>query len=142
MTHSNNEQNVKEIAAAFVRAWNVHDMDALADLFAKDADFVNVLGMRMRGREEIRQIHIRVHRTVFKDSTLNENSTSVKFLNPDVAVAHMSWTLTGHLTPEMKPGPQRDGILSFVAKSDGNNWMIHAAQNTDTIPMGTIIPQD
>ena len=132
---------VKGVAFAFVGAWNVHDMDALARLFAGDADFVNVVGMWWRDRETIRKAHVQTHQTIFKASTLAMDSTSVKFLSSDIAVAHMTWTLSGHLTPDGKPGSPRHGILSFVMKRQGKNWLIESAQNTDIVPGVITIPQ-
>ena len=132
---------VKGVASAFVEAWNVHDMDVLANLFAEDADFVNVVGMWWRDRETIRKAHEQVHQTIFKASTLVLDSTTVKFLSSDIAVAHMTWTLSGHLTPDGKPGSPRHGILSFVMKLQGKVWLIESAQNTDIVPGVVTIPQ-
>jgi uncharacterized protein (TIGR02246 family) len=132
---------VKGVASAFVGAWNVHDMDALANLFAEDADFVNVVGMWWRDRETIKMAHAATHKTIFKASTLAMDSTTVKFLSSDIAVAHMTWTLSGHLTPDGKPGSPRHGILSFVMKLQGKVWLIESAQNTDIVPGVATIPQ-
>ena len=132
---------VNGVDSAFVRAWNVHDMDALAGLFAPDADFVNVVGMWWHGREEIRQAHIQSHQTIFKASTLAIDSTTVKFLSPELAVAHVVWTLKGHLTPDGTPGAPRQGILSFVMNRQEGSWLIESAQNTDIIPGVMTIPQ-
>ena len=126
--------DVKGVASAFVGAWNVHDMDALAKLFAADADFVNVVGMWWRDRETIRTAHMQTHQTIFKTSTLAMDSTTVKFLSSDIAVAHMTWTLSGHLAFDGKPGLPRHGILSFVMKREGKDWLIESAQNTDIVP--------
>ena len=133
---------VKGVASAFVGAWNVHDMDALANLFADDADFVNVVGMWWRDRETIRKAHIQTHQTIFKASILTMDSTTVKFLSPEIAVAHMTWTLSGHLTPNGKPGSPRHGILSFVMKHQEGHWLIESAQNTDIVPGVATIPQE
>jgi len=133
---------VKGVASAFVAAWNAHDMNALANLFAEDADFVNVVGIWWHDRETIRKDHVQTHQTIFKESTLAMDSTSVKFLSSDIAVAHVTWTLTGHLTPDGKPGPPRHGILSFVMKHGGKDWLIESAQNTDIVSGVLTIPQD
>lgn len=132
---------VRGVASAFVAAWNVHDMNALANLFAERADFVNVVGMWWRDRETIRKAHEQAHQTIFKASTLVLDSSTVKFLMPDVAIAHVVWTLSGHLTPDGTPGPPRHGILSFVMKRQGKNWLVESAQNTDIVPGVVTIPQ-
>ena len=130
---------VKRVATSFVEAWNEHDMTALANLFATDADFVNVVGMWWRGRDAIRQAHEQTHKTIFRESHLVLDSARVRFLAPDIALAHMTWTLTGHLSPDGKPGAPRRGILSFVAQRQGQGWLVQSAQNTDIVP-GALIP--
>ena len=40
-------------ARAFVDAWNAHDMTAMAALFTPDAEWVNVVGMYWKGRDQI-----------------------------------------------------------------------------------------
>lgn len=124
---------VRETAAAFVSAWNSHDMERLASLFAKDAQFVNVVGTWWKDRAQIEQAHVASHKTMFKDSKLSGSVTSIKYLRPDVAVAHMPWQLTGARTPTGKPVPLRKGILMFVLTREQQGWTIQAAQNTDVV---------
>jgi len=135
-------KDVTGVAAVFVKAWNVHDMDALANLFASDAEFINVVGMWWHSRDAIRQAHVYSHQTIFKTSVLAADSTTVKFITPDIAIAYMTWTLTGHLTPDGKPGPPRHGILSLVMKHEGKYWLVQSAQNTDIVPDVITIPQE
>ena len=59
---------IKQVEARWQEAWNRHDMDALAGLFTRDADFVQVNGRRWVGTEEIRRNHAAVHAMMFKDS--------------------------------------------------------------------------
>ncbi len=44
---------VTRMAEQFVSIWNTHDMTRLADIYADDADFVNVIGMRWKGASQI-----------------------------------------------------------------------------------------
>jgi len=41
------------LAEKFRVDWNSHDMDAMGQLLTADADFVNVIGMHMKGRAQI-----------------------------------------------------------------------------------------
>ena len=36
---------VERVVAAFAESWSRHDMEEFAELFAPDAEFVNVVGM-------------------------------------------------------------------------------------------------
>jgi uncharacterized protein (TIGR02246 family) len=42
---STDTSTVTRVVNAFADAWNRHDMEALAQLFATDAEFVNVVGL-------------------------------------------------------------------------------------------------
>ncbi len=82
------------VAEAFEAAWNAADADALADLFAEDADFVTVLGVWWTRRRQIRLDHARGFRWMFPESRLEMGEVRVRDLG-DVAVVHAPWTMTG-----------------------------------------------
>jgi uncharacterized protein (TIGR02246 family) len=128
------EAGVRVVASGFVEAWNRHDMKAFVALFAEDADFVNVIGLWWRGRDEIQKAHEAIHATRMKNSHLAAGETAVRFLRPDVAVVHMKWELTGDTGIEGKPLAPRKGILTHVVTKTGAKWLIAASQNTDIVP--------
>ncbi len=43
----------RQLVDAFAEALNAKDANALGQLFTEDAEFVNIMGMRMRGRQGI-----------------------------------------------------------------------------------------
>lgn len=118
----------------FVKAWNAHDMKAFGNLFAEDADFVNVAATWWKGRAEIQAKHEESHATRFKPSTLVATETAVRMARPDVAVMHVRWQLTGAVDREGKPDPPRQGVLQVVAARQPDGWRIIAAQNTNQAP--------
>jgi uncharacterized protein (TIGR02246 family) len=125
-----------EIRALQVRqaeAWNRHDAKAYAALFADDGDVVNVVGWWWKGRAEIETKLTGAFAFVFRDSTLTIAEVSVRFLTPDVAVAHVSWTMKGARTPPNIPEP-RQGIQTQVLQRQGGRWLIAAFQNTNGTP--------
>ena len=136
MTSTLAAPGVESALGALVETWNRHDMAAYSALFAPDADFVNVVGARLRGRPEIEQSHVNLHRTIFRNSALRAAESSVRFLNEETAVAHVSWEMTG---AEGLPGwnvPEvRRGMMTLVLVQDADRWLIAAAHNTDTIPV-------
>jgi uncharacterized protein (TIGR02246 family) len=125
------EMGVNAVVRGFQEAWNRHDMDAFAMLFAADADFVNVIGMRWVGRDAIKQHHAASHATMFKTSVLKIDDTTVRFLTTDVAAARSVWTLSGITSEEGKFAPPRNGILTHVLKRMDGHWLIELTQNTD-----------
>jgi uncharacterized protein (TIGR02246 family) len=124
---------VTRIAEQFVAIWNAHGMTRLADIYAEDADFVNVIGMRWKGASQIAQMHVLLHESRMRQTTLVSEDLDVRVLAPSVAVVHDTWVLTGDPgAPGWKIGEQRRGILMHVLKLDGaGKWHIAASQNTD-----------
>lgn len=124
---------VTRVVNAFAGAWNSHDMEAFAQLFASDAEFVNVVGIWWKGRAEIRQAHEFTHSTMFRNSRLTILETSVRFPSSQFAIARSRWRLEGHVGPENEALPPRLGILVNLFAYDGTRWSIIDSQNTDIV---------
>ncbi len=124
---------VTQVVHAFAECWNRHDMNAFAELFAPDAEFVNVVGLWWKGRDEIKKAHEFTHATMFKNSRLTITDVSVRFPVASIAMARSRWVLEGHVSPEGAPLPPRTGILLSVLARSSGVWSIIDAQNTDII---------
>lgn len=131
---SNDEEAIKTAMATFAEGWNNHDMKLLASVFAEDGDFVSVMALWWRGRDEIEQNHAQAHATVLRESHLTIIDTQIRFLKPDVAIVHSHWEITGQLSPEDEKLPPRKGLLTQVSTSQDNKWLIAALQNTEGVP--------
>src|SRR6476620_9476144 len=116
-------------------AWNKHDAKAYAALFTEDGDIVNVVGWWWKGRAEIERKLTDAYLFVFKESvlTIKDSDIDVKFLAPDIAVAHLRWTMTGARTPKGIPEPQQ-GIQTQILKKQSGKWLVAVFQNTNAIP--------
>jgi uncharacterized protein (TIGR02246 family) len=123
---------VKTVIRNFTDAWNRHDMDAFANLFSEDADFVNVRGVRWIGRGAIKKAHAAAHATVFSKSRLSVvGEISVRFLKPDVAVARSIIEVSGQIDNSGGTLPPRDTLLTLVVVRQDAKWIIVVAQNTN-----------
>jgi uncharacterized protein (TIGR02246 family) len=125
----------QDIPALFARAWNRHDADALAALFDKDAEFVNVTGLWCHDREAIRNAHANGQEQIFNKSTLATDATSVKLLSPEIAVVHARMTLCGdgHSGAAADIAP-RSTIVSFVVHKVAQRWLCASAHTSDALP--------
>jgi uncharacterized protein (TIGR02246 family) len=115
------------------QAWNQHDAKAYASLFAEDGDVVNVVGWWWKDRKEIESKLTDAFAFVFGESTLTITQVDVRFLTPEIAVAHVRWTMTGAKTPPTIPEP-REGLQTILLQKLGGKWMIAAFQNTNYVP--------
>ena len=131
---SPDEAEIHRVETGFEQAWNRHDMKAWANLFAEDADFVNVAGWWWKGRAEIEQKHAGAHAFLFRESTLTIDEVHTRFLTPEIAVVHVLWSLAGHKNPDGTPGQPRKGVFTQVLQKQNGKWLIAAAQNTDSRP--------
>src|SRR5690349_5901392 len=100
-------REIEQLAAGFDDSWNRHDMAQFALLFAPDADFVNVVGMWWKNREEIEKAHAYSHSTFFKNSRLSGEIAGLKFLRSDLATVHVLWELVGQIEPDGSIGQPR-----------------------------------
>lgn len=124
---------VNLVVTAFAEAWNRHDMNAFAELFAEDAEFVNVVGIWWKGRPQIKGAHEFTHQTMFKNSRLSIQEIATRFPAPCIAISRCRWILEGHVSPEGQDLPPRTGILVNTLQKISGSWRIIDSQNTDVV---------
>ena len=127
------EAEIRRLQRRQQEAWNQHDAKAYASLFTEDGDIVNVVGWWWKGRAEIEKKLTDAYAFVFKESTLTVTDVQFKFLTPEIAVAHVRWTMTGARTPKGIPEPQQ-GIQIQILQKQAGKWLIASFQNTNSIP--------
>lgn len=132
-TRDRDETEIRNLQALQAAAWNRHDAKAYADLFAEDGDAVNVVGWWWKGRAEIEARLTAAFAWVFRESTLTIPEVHVRFLTPEIAIAHVRWTMTGARTPPSIPEP-RQGIQIQVLRKTAGRWRIVSFQNTNAVP--------
>ncbi|GJI91697.1 YybH family protein [Duganella hordei] len=128
---SDDELAIQQVESRWQDAWNRHDMTTLSSLFTDDADFVQVNGRRWIGPAEIKKNHALVHEMMFKDSVWTNLKLDIRFLKPDVAVAHQTWGLRGDKNPDGTPRTPREGLFTQVFVKRDGHWLISAAHNTN-----------
>jgi uncharacterized protein (TIGR02246 family) len=124
---------IRNVETQQEEAWNRHDPKAYANLFMEDGDCVNVVGWWWKGRTEIEKKLTDAYAFVFRESALTIKDVDVRFLGPDLAVAHVRWTMVGARTPRGIPEPQQ-GIQTQVLQKQAGKWLIAAFQNTNALP--------
>ncbi|MFT3719608.1 YybH family protein [Pseudorhodoferax sp.] len=113
---------------AFQEAWNAHDMDALGSLFDSDATFVNRFGHYVRGVDEIVALHVPIHKTIYSDSTLNNELISATKISDGAVVIHFWSRLAAGAAHPAGPHEVDTLILAVLTKQD-DIWRIRALEN-------------
>jgi uncharacterized protein (TIGR02246 family) len=104
---------------------------ALSALVAEDVRFVNVAGIVLKGRGEFEKLQTRTHAMQFKESVRTVTGTDIKFLTPEIAVAHVKWGMRGDRNADGTPRHPRNGVMMQVLVKRDGKWAVVAAQNTD-----------
>jgi len=122
------EAAIRESVKQMELGWNTADGSLFAKPFAEDADYVVINGNHLKGRDVIGAAHQRIFDTIYKDTMITLTVKQIRFLRPDVAVAHVS----GH-----REGPTRDlvsdAFITLVLTKEKSGWTIAAFQNTQVV---------
>lgn len=124
----------RELVDAFATALNAADAGALGDLFSEDAEFVNILGMRMRGRDGIVAGHGWALAGPLRGREIRFDEVDELPVTEDVTVLH------GHCLRARRPGAPEEGlpdgtsVLAFVTRRGADGWQIVAATNVTEAP--------
>ena len=118
----------EDAPGAFQAAWNAHDMAALGSLFDEDATFVNRFGHYVRGVDEIVALHVPIHETIYRDSTLKNELIDVAQIADGAVVIHFwSRLAAGAAHPA---GPHEvDTLIIAVLTRENDTWRIRALEN-------------
>jgi uncharacterized protein (TIGR02246 family) len=125
---------VHGLPQAFCAAFNRHDGHQLALIMADDADFVTVGATWLHGRPDFEKYHSRLLSGRFDQARLEPLQVAVRFLRPDIAVVHWSWTATGDRNPDGTARARRYGLMTMVAEKRAGTWLVVAAQNDNSLP--------
>ncbi|GAA3036174.1 SgcJ/EcaC family oxidoreductase [Streptosporangium longisporum] len=96
------------------------DVAGFTGLLTEEVSLVNFVGIRLRGRDRVREAMATALRTPLKDVLTRNELLDVTFLRPDVAIAG--------LIKHVNDG--RTGALTFVLVKEDGTWRIALAQTT------------
>ena len=132
VTGASPQSGPEEAVSGLMASWNLKDAHAFASQFTEDATFVNVNGALWIGRKDIEDRHAKAG--IFKSSHAEIKPESARLLRPDIALMHVSWTITGD---PRDPQPRSYLMTMVVSKRDGR-WLIVAAQNGSAVDRSTL----
>ena len=131
------EEAIRSLILAWTEASNRHDAKAGTAFFTPDADFVNVFGSWSKGVTEIERFRKERYDTALKEAKITPLDISIRFIRPDVAIAHELHDLSGMLGANGEKMPtQRELSIRVLVKEQGK-WHVSAFQNTTVRPVGS-----
>ena len=127
----------RELVDAFTEALNAKDADALGRLFAKDAEFVNVLGMRMHGREGVVSGHAWAFAGPLRGRRVHVDRVDELQVTEDVSVLHAHCLRAREPDAPVEGLPDGSSVLVLVCRRGPDGWQVAAATNVpETAPPG------
>jgi len=132
------ETAIRKIIEDENAAWNRGDAAAYSRQFAADGTFTNIRGQFFVGHEAFLKRHEVIFQGIFKDTTVQQDIVSLKFVGSDVAVVETLTSVAGmaETSPGTAPdskGRLRTRLLQVVARR-GSEWWIVAYHNVDVKP--------
>lgn len=117
---------IKQVVAGYSEAFNHHDAEATANLFAEDADFTNLRGVYRHGRKEIEQTFVTLYAGVLKNARRTDTVKNVRFLTPEIAVMDDLWEIEGSAAADGSGNSARKGLFDWVLTKTNGRWVITA----------------
>lgn len=134
------EAAIRELGQIWQDSWNRRDAAGLASIMDTDLVFVSVLGPNTPGfgrggRAAFEAGHAALFKAMFADSRwITEDVTVVRWLRPDIAIAHVVWRTTGDRVRHIRHGDPRYGMFTWVVEKQEGRWRVVASQNTEAMP--------
>ena len=124
------EAAIRQAVDTMTKAFNTRNDQLTASVTTSDADFVTITGKWSKGPAE----YIRARRarfaTVLRNASLQIIDIRIRFLRPDVALAHVTYETRGMLNDAGKElPPERELNLRVFVKEHGK-WLMTAFHNT------------
>jgi uncharacterized protein (TIGR02246 family) len=122
------EKALKKRAEDFIAAFNAGDAKALAGFWTEDGDYVDEAGHALRGRKAIQQAFEQQFAAA-KGAKLHIDSTSLRFLKPDLAIEDG--------TTELEYGndiPPTSARYTVVHVKQGGQWYLASVRDAILVP--------
>jgi uncharacterized protein (TIGR02246 family) len=129
------EQSIRAVLMDYCTCWNRHDMTALAELFADDAQWVNIVGMYWPSKTALVSGHTVFHRTFFQTTDIELRNVEIRNIAPDVCAAVVLLKVGPFTPPDGTPRATSENRLSIVLTKRDGRWRIVHGHNTVVDPI-------
>lgn len=114
---------------ALIASWNNHDYSDMKNYATADCEWVNIVGMWWKNRDEVAYAHDVFHKTMFKNTPLSKNKATIRYLTPNVALVHLDYHIGAYSTPSGNNFPEADNLSTLVFIKKEDKWLLTAGQN-------------
>jgi uncharacterized protein (TIGR02246 family) len=134
------EDLIRSLLEAQIAAWNAGDAEGWCKDFTPDSGFVNLLGMRLDGRDNNAHCHGELFAGIYKDSRNEIVELKIRVLGDSAAIADAVLDLKHFhkLPPGIRPSIGINVLrtrMHYVLIHDEARWWIVFTQNTAVMPL-------
>jgi uncharacterized protein (TIGR02246 family) len=120
---------IKKVVTNFETVFNQKDAKGTAMFWAADGDYINYLGILLRGRKEIEKYFQTIFIQYYQTAKNKLFEPSIRFLHPNIAAVDVKWEMIGATSPDGKPLPTFKGIMVWTMTKENGNWYIKIMHN-------------
>jgi uncharacterized protein (TIGR02246 family) len=131
------EDAIRKVITEMTTGFNSHDGRAASMMYLSDAKLTTVRGEVMKGQAEIEKGLSAIFATRAKNAAHRTLDVSVKFIRPDVALAHVTNELSGLIGPDGQGLPSHRELSLRVFVKEGGHWRVAAFHNTMVRPFAS-----
>jgi uncharacterized protein (TIGR02246 family) len=124
------EGAIRQAVATMTTAFNARDDQATASLTTTDADFVTVTGNWSKSSADYIAARRARFATALKNASIRVIDIKIRFLKPDVALAHVTHEIRGMLDADGKELPPHTELSLRVFVREHGKWLMTAFHNT------------
>ena len=120
-------QGIQATFASLSDAWKKGDGAAFSECCTEGVDFINLLGMHVKGRRGVAELHEKIFRGPYKDSTVEFTIQSIRFISPGASLVIAPSRL------DVPSGPVKGIVLSIASilfVRDDDCWKVANFHNT------------
>jgi uncharacterized protein (TIGR02246 family) len=134
MSSREDENAIRMVIVEMTEGFNKHDAEASTRMYQADADFVSVRGEVGNGRDAAERGLRRIFETRAKAARLKTEDVKIRFIRPDVALAHVTNELSGLVSPDGQALPSHRELSLRVFVKDDGVWRVASFHNTMVSP--------
>jgi uncharacterized protein (TIGR02246 family) len=123
------EVEIRRLIDALTTAFNARDDAGTLAVATADADFVTVNGKWTKGKEYTTSRRVRFG-TALKNASIRPMEAKIRFLRPDIALAHVTHEMRGMLDASGKELPPHPELNLRVFVKENGKWLMAAFHNT------------
>ena len=120
-------QHLQSTFAGLSEAWRSGDGEAFVEWCTEDVDFINLLGIYVKGRRAVADLHDKIFRGPYKDSVVTFSIERVRRITDETVLAIVPSRL------DIPAGPVKGIVLSIASvllTRDSDRWLVANFHNT------------